>query len=140
MDQDRYRQIYEEKALMSGGLRLGGCEGSGYQRCAKSGRQSKVCDGAKNNLWLQFIHEAALMNPNKSRAEILHQFGEKGDQHNSYLKWKKDREAWGTNAPRLPVSTKHYAKPKSAKPKYNKPKVPKSGKLKAPKVDKVVFA
>lgn len=81
MDQDRYRQIFEEKALMSGGLRLGGVgkyrtcvkhyeEGNDFGRkpgkCMKYAhnpgvaqpvRTAKQIDAAKCNPWLLFLKD-----------------------------------------------------------------------------------
>ena len=80
MSQERYREIYEEKARMNGGLRIGGCEGgaskykrkcvkeskkhpSGKLRCDKygyvKGGSKKNVQAAAHNPWVMFLKEYA---------------------------------------------------------------------------------
>lgn len=58
--QARYREIFEEKALMSGGLRLGGAAGTPAQKAA-----------AKCNPWNDYITYVQLFNPGVSRADLM---------------------------------------------------------------------
>ena len=105
MDQDRYRQIFEQKALMSGGSRLGGAyEGAGYIRTCKDPYKIGNAEGKtpgrckkyqKHNAWLEYvaIAKADPRNAHMTHQQLLNFLGKNGPNYQHYEMWKAQRRA-----------------------------------------------
>jgi len=137
MQQQRFRQIQEDKIAQFGGLRVGGCDNEGgvapkkpYKRCKKTGKDSDACKRAKENTWLQYVHAASIQNPNMKRKDLLMQISTKPTEANGLSQAQADRnkqayEAWKNGNHPTAISTHHYVKAPKVKSATAKPKVKK---------------